>query len=171
MPDWLYEDNVDRAAMIPSDPWTFPPDHFNYYVAGGKYLRDPTCETMASYAARYVGWYTAGGFTDECGVRHSSGLRYRWPLLSVLNEDEYGTPYHPPRASGLNWCNATKHPRCPGVMYTICYDAWKRALSRVSPAMQLVGPELAGGPDGLRKNRRPRPGAHPLLDAPGKPHL
>ena len=39
-----------------------------------------------------MGWYTAGGFVDECGVKHASGLYYQWPLLSVLNEDEYSTP-------------------------------------------------------------------------------
>ncbi len=61
---------------------------------------------MARYAARYVGWYTAGGFTDECGKRHTSNLHYDWPLLSVLNEDEYGTP-----PGG-------------GVVYTTCWDAW-----------------------------------------------
>eukprot|EP00966_Prymnesium_polylepis_P071609 1663243-Prymnesium_polylepis.1 len=54
MPDWLYVyDDVDRDVMIPPDPWTFPPGQFNFYVAAGKYLKDPTCEAMASYAARF----------------------------------------------------------------------------------------------------------------------
>ena len=80
---------------------------------------------MARYAARYVGWYTAGGFVDECGVKHTSNLYYDWPFLSVLNEDEYNTP-----PGG-------------GVQYTVCWDAWKRAIGKVAPSMTLIGPEIA----------------------------
>jgi len=76
MPEWLYEsDGKNRTAMIPADVWTFPSGQFDFYVVHGKPLKDPTCVQMAQYAARYVGWYTAGGFTDECGVFHSSGLK------------------------------------------------------------------------------------------------
>ena len=41
---------------------------------------------MARFAARFVGWYTAGGFVDECGAEHKSGFHYNWTYLSVLNE-------------------------------------------------------------------------------------
>ena len=82
---------------------------------------------MARYAARLVAWYTKGGFTDECGVRHSSGWRYKWDLLSVLNEDEYRTP-----PGG-------------GVQYTVCWDAWKEEIAKVNQEVKLVGPETCGG--------------------------
>ena len=93
MPAWMYHsDGKNRTKMMPDDPWTFPQGDFEYYVVGGQPLLDPTCEEMGEYAARYVGWYTKGGFTDECGKQHRSGLYYKWEHLSVLNEDEYGTP-------------------------------------------------------------------------------
>lgn len=128
MPEWMYEsDGVNRTALMPSDPWQYPSDKFDYYLVKGKPLRDPTCREMARYAARLVGWYTKGGFTDECGVRHTSSWRYKWDLLSVLNEDEYGTP-----PGG-------------GVQYTVCWDAWKEEIAKVNPEVKLVGPETAGG--------------------------
>ena len=93
MPAWLYEeDGVNRTALMPADAWVYPPDKFDYYLVKGKPLKDPTCVEMARYAARYVSWFTMGGMTDECGVRHVSNLRYKWDYLSVLNEDEYRTP-------------------------------------------------------------------------------
>jgi len=132
MPEWLYSDEgVNRSAQIPHDPWQFPSGNFGYYLVRGKSLKDPTCTAMAKYAARYVGWYTSGGFTDECGIEHKSGLYYDWPLLSVLNEDEYGTP-----PGG-------------GVIYTTCWDAWKREIGKINSRMQLVGPETAGGSHGM----------------------
>ena len=131
MPAWLYADNgVNRTAQIPKDPWQFPSGKFDFYLVKHTPLKDPTCTAMAQYAARYVGWYTNGGFVDECGVQHISGLHYDWPLLSVLNEDEYGTP---PEG---------------GVIYTICWDAWKREIAKINPRMKLVGPETAGGTHG-----------------------
>ena len=94
MPMWLYQpDGINRTRDFPeSTPWQYVPGHLSHFAAHGTPLRDPTCKDMAAYAARYVGWYTAGGFTDECGVQHTSGLYYNWPILSVLNEDEYNTP-------------------------------------------------------------------------------
>ena len=56
----------------------------------GGALVDPTCETMARHIGRVVGWYTRGGFTDDCGHWHHSGLHYEWYGLSILNEDEHG---------------------------------------------------------------------------------
>ena len=32
--------------------------------------------------------YTAGGMTDACGTYRHSGLRYKWAVLSVLNNDK-----------------------------------------------------------------------------------
>ena len=124
MPAWLYvPDGKNRTP--PEDPWAYPLDDMNYYVVRGQPLVDPTCGAMARYAARYVAHYTAGGHTDECGVVHPSGLFYNWPLLSVLNEDEYDTPPH------------------GGIEYTICFDAWKAEIAKVNPRLRLIGPEIA----------------------------
>jgi len=104
IPDWMYEsDGTNRSALMPSDPWVYPSGNFEYYVVQGKPLVDPTCEVMAKYAARYVGWYTAGGFVDECGIEHKSNLHYDWFGLSVLNEDEYHTPPGGENARCLPW--------------------------------------------------------------------
>ena len=127
VPAWLFEsDGINRTHDFPSStPWQYVPGHLSHYAAHGTPLVDPSCEEMASYAARYVGWYTAGGFEDACGSWHASGLRYRWDFLSVLNEDEYHTP-----PGG-------------GVQYTICYDAWARKIRTVNPNITLIGPEIA----------------------------
>ena len=119
MPVWLFKpDGKDRTPPI--DPWEYVEGDMEYYVTTAP-LVDPTCGAMARYAARYVAHYTAGGHTDECGVFHASGLHYNWPLLSVLNENnlEYK------------------------LVYGECWDAWKRELAAVNPALRLVGPELA----------------------------
>ncbi len=120
MPAWLFTpDGKDRTP--PADPWVYVEGAMDYYRTGQP-LVDPTCGAMARYAARYVAHYTAGGHTDECGVFHASGLRYNWPLLSVLNENEYK------------------------VVYGSCWDQWKRELAAVNPALRLVGPEFATDP-------------------------
>jgi hypothetical protein len=117
IPAWMFaggEAAVD-LAVIPADPWQYPSGPLGWYMknVSGLPLRDPSCREMARYAARYVGWFTAGGFVDECGIQHSSGLHYDWDLLSVLNEDEYQTP-----PGG-------------GVQYTTCWDAWKEEIGKV----------------------------------------
>eukprot|EP00965_Chrysotila_dentata_P170104 5614598-Pleurochrysis_carterae.AAC.2 len=124
---------------MPDDPWNYPPGDFDYYLVGGQPLRDASCVEMARYAARYVSWYTMGGMRDQCGKWHDSGLRYKWPFLSVLNEDEYRTP------------------PSDGRQYTVCYDAWKKEISEVNPTIQLVGPETAGGSHGARGERMRAP--------------
>eukprot|EP00666_Eupelagonemidae_sp_cell4sb_P002737 gene2737-7990_t len=94
------------------------------YYSQGQKLVDQTCGEMARYAARFVGWYTAGGFADECGTRHESGLHYNWTYLSVLNENEHGMV-----PSG-------------GVEYTACFDAWRAEIAKVNPRVKLIGPEF-----------------------------
>ena len=137
MPDWLFEDDGrNRSRLMPADPWAYPDGQMFYYPVRGTPLRDASCAEMGRYAARYVGWYTKGGFVDECGVRHVSGLHYAWTHLSVLNEDEYGTP-----PGG-------------GVMYTRCYDAWRREIAKVNPTIVLVGPETTGFPPMLASRGR-----------------
>lgn len=124
MPSWLYVGALNYTAT--KDPWAYPRG-FGMYEQTGKPLKDPSCRAMARYAARYVGWYTAGGMTDECGVWHESGLRYNWPILSVMNEDETQTPPE------------------KGVEYTICFDAWVQEIKKVNPDMVLMGPETTDG--------------------------
>ena len=82
---------------------------------------------MATYFGRLVGWYTAGGMTDECGHFHPSGLHYDWYGISVLNEDEHHIKPE------------------DGVAYTVCYDAIKKEVAKVNPAVILVGPEIING--------------------------
>ena len=103
----------------------------------GNQLRDQTCTEVAEYFARLVGWYTAGGFVDECGEVHHSGLHYKWDYLSVLNEDE-----HAMRAPNASSYPAEEARKLGGaVQYTICYDRIKQHLQQVNPDIVLIGPE------------------------------
>ena len=122
MPVWLYKDGKPTEPL-PADPWVFPSGDMNFYSqpAHSARLKDPTCGQMARYAARFVGWYTASGFTDECGHYHHSGLRYNWEFLSVLNENE--------------------HEMVPSTQYTTCFDRWREEISKVNPNIKLIGPE------------------------------
>ena len=122
MPAWMFVDGYDYTKL-PADPWDTP-NPFDVYTAG-KALRDPSCQEMARYFARLVGWYTAGGFHDDCGHWHESGLRYKWHGLSVLNEDE-----HHLQPGG-------------GPAYTTCFDAVKAAVAKVNPTIVPAGPEWA----------------------------
>ena len=124
MPSWMYVGGTDPATL-PEDPWDTP-DPFSAYEAGTE-LVDKTCRQMARYFGRVVGWYTAGGFADECGHFHASPYRYAWYGLSVLNEDE-----HKLRPGG-------------GVAYTTCFDAIAEEVAKVNPRVVLVGPELING--------------------------
>jgi len=79
MPSWMYvggycQDGAD--SCLPVNPWDTT-DPFSAYAAGGA-LVDKTCGEMARYMGRLVGWYTAGGFHDECGHWHESNLQYTW---------------------------------------------------------------------------------------------
>merc|ERR1719261_2359699 len=102
--------------MDPSDlpiyPWNTT-DPFTKYEAGGE-LVDKTCGQMARHMARIVGWYTAGGFHDECGHWHESGFHYNWWGLSVLNEDEHHIEPD------------------DGTAYTTCFDAISAEVAKVN---------------------------------------
>eukprot|EP01051_Picozoa_sp_SAG22_P023385 SAG22_NODE_6010_length_916_cov_1.569155_1_plen_202_part_00 len=102
MPSWFYKGGFPHERLDP-DPWAYcggagdncaPGDEtgssYKFYEQGSA-LVDETCEAMARHVARVDGWYTAGGFSDECGHRHVSGRHYNWTILSVLNENEHGT--------------------------------------------------------------------------------
>ena len=118
-PAWMFKDGFN--GTLPPEWDTMNP--FSDYSKGSE-LVDPTCGQMARYLGRIVGWYTNGGFHDECGHWHASGLRYNWFGLSVLNEDE--------------------HALAPdqGQMYTKCFDAIKTEIGKNNPSIVAVGPEL-----------------------------
>ena len=108
-------------------------------------LADPTCGEAARYVARLVGWYTAGGFMDECGAWHGSGYRYEWALLSVLNEVQHEHFY---QGAGRPAAEA----------YTVCYDAIRRASLQVNPALRFGAP-----PEGWASSLL----HHPVFDTVG----
>ena len=100
MPSWLYKDGFP-TDKLDNNPWEYcsgPGDgcaadqetgsNYKFYEHSSGSLVDETCMPMARHVARVVGWYTQGGFNDECGHYHASGLRYNWTILSVLNENE-----------------------------------------------------------------------------------
>jgi hypothetical protein len=126
MPSWLFVGGANASDSLPANPWnTTEPIGLDYgNPSGGSVLVDPTCRELASYVRRLYSWFTAGGFHDDCGHFHASGLRYKWELLSIFNEDERHLQ------PGL------------GVAYTTCFDAIKAELAAVNPAQVLVGPEI-----------------------------
>ena len=124
MPSWMYTGGMDPNDL-PEDPWNTT-DPFGKYAAGGS-LVDKTCGQMARYMGRLAGWYTNGGFKDECGHWHESGFFYKWYGLSVLNEDEHHI--QPDN----------------GVAYTVCYDAIKHAVAAANPSIVPIGPEIING--------------------------
>ena len=123
MPSWMYIDGMDLKD-VPADPWVPTLHHKDY--ADGSALVDPSCEQMARHIGRVVGWYTLGGFHDDCGHWHASGLKYNWWGLSILNEDEHGVQPDDGRA------------------YVTCYDAVAARLALIGSAVVPVGPEISG---------------------------
>jgi hypothetical protein len=124
MPSWMYVGGMD-VADIPANPFIPTPQGHKQYEQGGA-LVDKTCETMARHIGRVVGWYTKGGFDDECGHWHASGLHYNWHGLSILNEDEH--QIRPER----------------GVAYTTCFDAVRAQLRQINSTIIPIGPEISG---------------------------
>jgi len=121
IPAWLFR--TERPVKYPADPDGLAWD----YVQGAE-LRDPSCRELGEYFARLVGWYVDGGFTDENGRRHESGLHYDFPVWEVLNEVdfEHGTTAED---------------------YARRYDAIVEAVRRVSPRTQFMGLGLGGPSD------------------------
>ena len=152
------------ADDLPTYAWNTT-NPFSDYAAGGS-LKDASCGQMARYFARLVGWYTAGGFHDECGHWHASGFNYTWWGVSVLNEDEHHIAPDDgevPQPSTRFFLNSRPNPN-PNLTlililvepepvpislrrrqaYTQCFDAIKTEVSKVNPKTVLVGPEIAG---------------------------
>jgi hypothetical protein len=114
----LSDDFADGLAQW-APPGTPPadPDAPDFGYTGGTELAVPV-QTVADYYRRLVGWYTAGGFTDEYGRYHRSRHRYSFPYWEVLNELEHGLS---PQA------------------YTELYDAIVTEIRKVSPRTKFVG--------------------------------
>jgi len=117
IPTWMFKE---------SDPGPIPPspDEAVWNYEGGAVLRDPSGKEAADYFARVAGWYTAGGFTDEHGIRHVSTHHYTMPWWEVLNEPEYE------HALDIE-------------TYTRLYDRVASAVHAVTPSTRFVGMSLA----------------------------
>lgn len=116
IPAWMFK---AKAPEVPSDPEQV---FWGYNV--GTQLRDTTCREVADYFARVFSWYTRGGFTDELGKFHRSGLHYKIPYWEVLNEMEH---------------------RLTPPVYTKIYDAVVTSLKQISPSTRFVGLALNTG--------------------------
>jgi len=117
IPAWLFK--TDKPVTYPADP---NQPYWNY--THGTELRDPTGKELGGYFSRLVSWYVNAGFTDENGVRHESGYRYKLPVWEVLNEVDF------------------EHNMTPE-QYTARYDAIVSAIHEVSPETKFVGLALA----------------------------
>jgi hypothetical protein len=119
-PEWLW--NTPSAIPYPNDPnevtWTY---------TQGKSFRDPTLTDLKNYYKRLVSWYTKGGFTDEYGVPHKSGLFYKISHWEILNEIQL----------------ELEHAMTPE-LYVQVYDAMVSSILEVQPNMKFVGLALAG---------------------------
>ena len=125
-PSYMFTDGFQLVDLDPR-PWVPNMKGSAVYGLEGTRLRDPSCGQIARYFGRAVGWYTRGGFVDECGHNHTSGLFYDWHGLSVFNEDEHGL-----EPEG-------------GIGYSRCFDAIAKEVQRINPTIKLVGPETVAG--------------------------
>jgi hypothetical protein len=117
IPAWLWK--TDQPVTYPADP-----NQVVWDYTQGTELRDPSGNELGDYYARLVSWYVNGGFTDENGVRHESGYRYKFPVWEVLNEVDF------------------EHRMTPE-QYTARYDAIVSAIHKVSPETKFMGMALA----------------------------
>ncbi|WP_222844478.1 hypothetical protein [Saccharomonospora sp. CUA-673] len=117
IPTWMF---VTPEPVPVSDD----PDEIHWEYEQGTELRDPTCAEVADYFYRLASWYIAGGFTDELGVWHESGHRYRFAYWEVLCEPDVG------------------HRLSPET-YTRLYDAVVTRLAPLDPEMKFIGLSLS----------------------------
>ena len=116
-PAWMWK--TDSVVTYPDDPYQ---TCWNYNQ--GTQLKDPSMKELSGYFARLFSWYTKGGFTDELGKFHKSGLFYKIPYWEVLNEPDL------------------EHNISPQ-LYTKMYDAIVSELKKISPDTKFVGLSLA----------------------------
>lgn len=117
IPAWMFklDYKVYYGATPNEEVWTYP---------DGTELRDQTGKELGDYYAWLVSWFTKGGFTDEFGKRHNSGLNYKINYWEIFNEPEF------------------EHQMTPE-QYTKRYDAIVGAVRKVQPNMKFVGISLA----------------------------
>jgi len=118
IPQWMFK--TPKPVPYPTDP-----DKPVWNYTQGTELRDPSMKELGDYYARLISWYTAGGFTDELGVKHNSGHHYKIDYWEIFNEVEF------------------EHNTTPE-QYTARYDAVAGAIHKVAPLMKFVGMALAG---------------------------
>jgi hypothetical protein len=121
IPQWMFK--TDKPVPYPADP-----DEVAWHYEQGTELRDPSMKELGDYYNRLVSWYVDGGFTDENGVKHTSGYHYKFPIWEVLNEVE------------------SEHNTTPQ-LYTAEYDAIVDAIHRASPETKFMGMALGGPSD------------------------
>jgi hypothetical protein len=90
--------------------------------------RDPSGREAGEYFSRIVSWYTKGGFTDELGVVHTSGHRFKWTDWEVLNEVDAGGALQCPLLHNQTEC---------ALRYTTFYDGVVSVLRRDHPDLAL----------------------------------
>ena len=137
-PCWMWVDGDCSPKCLPPgniNQLTFP--HKCY--AAGRTPVDPSYRQVADYFGRLAAWYRSGGFTDECGVVHSSPHRVPIKFWGVENEGEHIT--------GVE-------------SYTKAYDEIVRSIKRHEkggePAMKYVGVNQNFGANavGVKQNLR-----------------
>ena len=114
IPNWMFK--TEKPVTYPDDP-----NKVDFAYSQGTELRDPSGKEVGDYFARVAGWYVNGGFTDENGVRHTSGYHYSLPYWEVLNEADF------------------EHQMTPK-QYTDLYDAIVSAVDQVSPCRTCCTP-------------------------------
>jgi hypothetical protein len=117
IPQWMWK--TEKPVAFPDDP-----NQVVWNYTQGTEPVDASFKQVADYYARLVSWYTLGGFTDELGVRQSSGHHYKVDYWEVLNEVDF------------------EHQMTPET-YTRIYDAVVTTIHRVQPQMKFVGLALA----------------------------
>ena len=117
IPTWLFK--TTKTVTYPSDP-----NQVVWDYTQGTELKDLSGKELGDYYARLVSWYVKGGFTDENGKEHKSGLHYKFPIWEVLNEVDF------------------EHQTTPE-KYNVEYDAIVSAIHQVSPETKFMGLALA----------------------------
>lgn len=117
IPHWMFT-NADEIEL------SRDPDVIHWEYEQGAEFRDETLAEVADYFFRIASWYIAGGFTDELGVWHESGHRYRFAYWEVL-------------------CEPDLNRRMSPETYTRLYDAVVERLQTLDPDMKFIGLSLS----------------------------
>lgn len=109
------------------------------YDANGQ-LRDQSFQEFARYAARLVGWYNKGGFTDEAGQYHASGHTDWIHYWEVWNEPNSGYEIPAPvKNPGATWME--------GDAFARLWNVAVHAMRAIDPTIIAGGPTISSYPD------------------------